>query len=126
MLEISRLEISVPTTCATPSLRGATAQGKMEHTQEVQGNAMMRRIFMILLVSQEFHNQRAIFIARHEGLDAIGFNAPTVGVYYSFATHCREQAAKVAAVLDVYLFRRRAKFPGPRVPIGPIPQKEPV
>ena len=30
------------------------------------------------MISQEFHNQRAIFIARHRGVDAIGFNAREV------------------------------------------------
>ncbi|HEY6248672.1 MAG TPA: ElyC/SanA/YdcF family protein [Candidatus Angelobacter sp.] len=29
----------------------------------------------VTVVSQEFHNQRAIFLAKHEGLDAIGYDA---------------------------------------------------
>jgi len=80
----------------------------------------------ITIISQEFHNRRAIFIARHHGIDAIGFNAVDIDASYSFKTHCREQAAKVSAVFDVYLFRRRPKFLGPKVPIGGVPQKEPV
>lgn len=88
-----------------------------------------REIFgqtQVTIISQEFHNRRAIFIARHEGIDAIGFNAPEVDAYDSFKTRCREQAAKVFAVLDIYLLRTRPKFLGPKVPIGPIPQKEPT
>ena len=80
----------------------------------------------IIVISQEFHNRRAIFIARHRGVDAIGFNAAEVDAYDSFTTRCREQVAKLSAVLDVYVLRRGPKFLGPAVPIGPIPQKEPT
>ncbi|STJ09268.1 thioredoxin-like protein [Escherichia coli] len=30
----------------------------------------------ITIISQEFHNQRAIWLAKQYGIDAIGFNAP--------------------------------------------------
>ena len=80
----------------------------------------------ITIISQEFHNRRAIFIARHRGLDAIGFNAPEVDAYDSFKTRCREQAAKVNTVLDIFVFRRQPKFFGPKVPIGPAPQADPT
>ena len=80
----------------------------------------------ITIVSQEFHNRRAIFIARHRGIDAIGFNAAEVDAYDSFTTLCREQLARVNTVLDIFLFRRRPRIFGPQVPIGPTPQKEPI
>ncbi len=80
----------------------------------------------ITIISQEFHNRRAIFIARHHGMDAIGFNAAEVDAYDSFKTHCREQLAKVNTMLDIFLFRRRPKFLGPKVPIGTTPQAEPT
>ena len=73
----------------------------------------------VTVISQEFHNRRAIFIARHRGLDAIGFNASDVSAYYSLKTHCREQLAKVDTVLDVYVLRRHPKFLGPKVRLGP-------
>lgn len=80
----------------------------------------------ITIISQEFHNRRAIFIARHRGMDAIGFNAAEVDAYDSFKTRCREQFAKVNTVLDIFVFRRQPKFFGPRVPIGSAPQAEPI
>ena len=80
----------------------------------------------ITIISQEFHNRRAIFIARHRGTDAIGFNAPDVDVYYSFKTHCREQLAKMNTILDIFIFQRRPKFYGPKVPIGFVPPVEPT
>ena len=72
----------------------------------------------ITFVSQEFHNQRAIFIARHEGIDAVGFNAREVDSYNSFRTRLREQFARVKTVLDVYLLRARPKFGGPKISVG--------
>lgn len=72
----------------------------------------------LTVVSQEFHNQRAIYIARHKGIDALGFNAREVDAFNSAGTRIREQFARVKTVLDVYLFRTRPKFLGPRVEIG--------
>jgi len=74
------------------------------------------------IISQEFHNQRAIYLARHEGIDAIGFNAEEVDSHNSFGTKLREQLARVKTVLDVYLLRTRPAFLGPKIPIGEIPQ----
>lgn len=71
----------------------------------------------ITIVSQEFHNQRAIFIARRRGLDAIGFNAAEVDPSMGFRTRCRERVAKVYTILDLFVFQTRPKFLGPRVPI---------
>ena len=32
----------------------------------------------VTVISQEFHNERAIYLAKHKGLDAIGFNAQDI------------------------------------------------
>jgi SanA protein len=65
---------------------------------------------------QEFHNQRASFIAQHSGVDAIGFNAPEVDAYDSFKTKCRESLAR-ANMLDLFVVRRRPKLVGEPVSI---------
>lgn len=72
----------------------------------------------VTVISQEFQNQRAIYIARKEGMDALGFNAREVASYNSFRTILREQFARVRTVLDVRLFGTRPKFLGPRITIG--------
>ena len=84
----------------------------------------VREIFgqdMITIISQEFHNQRAIFLAHHHGIDAIGFDAPEVGLRYGLKTEGREQFAKVKAVLDVYVFHKQPHFLGPKITIGNPP-----
>jgi SanA protein len=71
----------------------------------------------ITVISQEFHNQRAIFIARHRGIDAIAFNAPEVDAYNSFRTKCREFVARANMLLDLFVFHREPKFLGEKVNI---------
>src|ERR1700683_4775391 len=78
------------------------------------------RIFgqtQITVISQEFHNERAIFIARYRGVDAIGFNAPEVDAYDSFKTKCRELIARANMLLDLFVFGRAPRFLGDKVTI---------
>jgi SanA protein len=63
----------------------------------------------LIIVSQEFHNQRAVFIARHFGIDAVGYNAQDVTSKSNY-THLREIGAKFLTILDLYLFNTQPKF----------------
>ena len=69
----------------------------------------------VTVISQEFHNQRAIFIGEHRGIDIIGFNAAEVDAYDSFKTKCREVLARAGLMLDLFVVRREPKFLGPKV-----------
>ena len=60
----------------------------------------------ITVVSQRFHNQRALYIAQRHGIDAIGFNAGEVVFRHSFKTKLREQFARVKTVLDIWFGKR--------------------
>lgn len=59
----------------------------------------------ITIVSQDFHNARALYIAQNEGLDAVSFAAQDVPKGYSFRTLVREYLARPKAVLDVHFYR---------------------
>jgi SanA protein len=72
----------------------------------------------VTIISQKFHNERAIFIANHHGIDAIGFDAGEVALRYGLKTMCREQFAKVKAVLDVYVLHKQPHFLGQKIIIG--------
>jgi SanA protein len=72
----------------------------------------------VTIVSQNSHNQRAIFLADHHGVDAIAFDAPDVAPQYADKTEFREQFAKAKAILDVYLFHKQPHFLGQRIFIG--------
>ena len=55
------------------------------------------------VISQKFHNERAIFIAKRYGINAIGYNAKAVKLTDSPKTRTRELFARVKAVLDLFL-----------------------
>jgi SanA protein len=70
-----------------------------------------------LVVSQRFHNERAVFLARRHGLDAEAFDAGDVNGSSGLMTHLREHLARVQAVLDVTVLRTKPRFEGPPVRI---------
>lgn len=59
----------------------------------------------ITIVSQNFHNARALYIGNHEGIEAVAFAAQDVPDGYSLRTLIREYMARPYAMLDVYLIR---------------------
>ena len=72
----------------------------------------------ITIISQESHNRRAIFIARHRGIDAIGFNAAETSIRYILWDRCRERFAGVSAMLDIFVWKTRPRVLGPKVLIA--------
>ena len=76
----------------------------------------------VTVVSQQWHNERAVYIARHFGLDAIAFNAKdyTLGRKVYLKNHAREALAKVKVVIDL-MFNKQPHFLGEMEPI-PSPQ----
>lgn len=68
------------------------------------------------IISQDFQNRRAIFISKHLGLDAIGYNAKDVDAYSGFKTKLREKFARVKVFLDL-LTDKEPKFLGERIEI---------
>lgn len=70
----------------------------------------------ITVISQPFHNERALFIANHKGMQAIGFNAKDVNSYGGFKTQLREKFARVKMLLDL-AFGKEAKFYGEKITI---------
>ncbi len=70
----------------------------------------------ITIISQQFHNERAIYIAKRKDIDAVGFNAQDVNVRYGFKTRLREKFARVKMVLDL-IFGKKPKFLGEKIEI---------
>ena len=70
-----------------------------------------------IIVTQEFHGKRAVYIARQYGIDAVGFNAGDVPFSYGFKTRFRELFARVKAYIDIHITGTEPKFLGERVEI---------
>ena len=69
------------------------------------------------IISQKFHNERAVFIARKKGIDAIAFNARGVSLQSSYRTRLREIFARVKVVFDLYVLNTQPKFLGEKIEI---------
>jgi SanA protein len=70
-----------------------------------------------IVVSQKFHNERAVFIAGKKGIQAVGFNAADVRASFGFLTHVREWGARCKVFLDL-LLGKKPHFLGDPVDIG--------
>ena len=68
----------------------------------------------LLVVSQAFHLERALFIASASGIEAIGYAAADVEGWGGFAVRAREALARVKAVLDVYVLKSSPRYLGER------------
>ena len=77
----------------------------------------LREIFdqdSVTIISQQFHNERAIYIASKEGISAIGFNAREVSGKQGVTTQLREKLARVKVILDFW-FGTKPKFLGSKI-----------
>ena len=71
-----------------------------------------------IVVSQKFHNERAVFIAGKKGIDALGYNARDVSLRSGgMITHVREWGARCKVFLDL-LFGKKPHFLGEPIDIG--------
>ena len=65
-----------------------------------------------IIISQEFHNQRAVYIAQHNDIDAIAFNAKNLPFRdWRIKMELREIVARVKAVGEV-IFNKEPHFMG--------------
>lgn len=69
-----------------------------------------------IVVSQEFHNQRAVYIARQNGINAYGYNAKDVNKHAGLKTNIREYFARTKVLIDSF-FGIQPKFLGEKIEI---------
>ncbi|MBC8111944.1 MAG: YdcF family protein [Verrucomicrobia bacterium] len=64
----------------------------------------------IVVISQPFHLERAIFICEHYHIEAVGFAAQEVSFAHASNTYFRESFAKMKMLLDLYVLQTAPKF----------------
>jgi SanA protein len=69
----------------------------------------------ILFISQRFQNERAIYLAKANGIQSYGFNAEDVETQAGLKTKLREVGARVKMWLDVNFLNTRPKHLGEKV-----------
>jgi SanA protein len=72
----------------------------------------------LIIISQEFHIKRAVYIARTLGIDAQGFVAKGVPLEFNIRTQIREVLARTQAWTDVHILNRQPKFLGEKEEIN--------
>ena len=70
----------------------------------------------ITVISQAFHNERAVYIGERKDINAIGYNAKSVTANYGLKTKIRERFARVKMMLDL-TFGKKPKFLGKKISI---------
>lgn len=70
-----------------------------------------------IIISQKFHNERALAIANYKNIQAIGYNAKDVNKKAGLKTQIREKFARVKMLLDL-IFNKQPKFYGEKIKIG--------
>lgn len=65
----------------------------------------------LTVISQKFHNERALYLAERKGLSAIGFNAQDISGSEGFKVQFREYFARVKVFIDL-LVNTQPKFLG--------------
>lgn len=91
------MEQGIPESAITLDYAGFDTYDSMIRAKEVFGQDKY------IVISQEFQNERAVYIARRFGIDAYGFNAKDVRAYEGLRTKVRETLARVKAFVEVQL-----------------------
>ncbi|MBT8180545.1 MAG: YdcF family protein, partial [Eudoraea sp.] len=70
----------------------------------------------VTVISQKFHNERAIYLAEKKGLKAIGFNAKGISGKQGIKVQFREYFARVKVFIDL-LLNTQPRFYGDKIEI---------
>lgn len=73
------------------------------------------------IISQSYQNERAIFIAREQGINAIAYNAHGKFPTSDYSSRIRETLARFLAVLEARLLKTEPRFLGEPIIIGETP-----
>jgi SanA protein len=82
--------------------------------------ARARAVFgveQLTIVTDDFHQNRALFLAEAHGVQAVGLASEPVRFEWSKKTRLREIGSRVKACLDVYVLGTEPRFYGPREPL---------
>ena len=63
-----------------------------------------------VVVSQQFHCERAVYLAREHGLEVIGYAADEVSPRFRLKRYFREPLARFKAWLDIHILHTRPHF----------------
>lgn len=98
----------VPAKAVTLDFAGFRTLDSVERAHRIFG---LKRA---VIITDDFHLPRALFLARAKGLVAVGYCSEPVPWKWSKKTRAREVVSRVKACLDIYLLRTKPRFGGTR------------
>ena len=93
------LELDIPEQAMTLDYAGYRTYDSIVRSKEVFHSTN------ITIISQHFHNVRALYIAQGEGIHAVSFAARDVPPNYSYPTLIREYLARPKAIWDLLVVK---------------------
>lgn len=106
------IALGVPDSCLICDFAGFRTHDSVIRCKKVFGQQK------VTIISQQFHNERALFIAKKYGMDAVAYNADDVSFRSSLYTFFREKAARVLLFADLYVLNTAPHFLGKKVIIN--------
>ncbi|MBA2612327.1 MAG: YdcF family protein [Bacteroidetes bacterium] len=106
------LAAGIPDSCMVLDYAGLRTFDSMVRCKMVFGQDS------VIVISQEFHNARAVFIANKIGLTAFGFNAKKVTTQQTTKIKIREFFSRTKCILDIYVLNTKPKHLGKKIKIG--------
>jgi SanA protein len=97
------ISLGVPTDAITEDPSGFRTLDSVVRASRVFGQVRYT------IISDDFHVGRAVFLARRQHSDVVGYAADRISMRYSIRSRMREFLARIKAVLDVYVFNTQPR-----------------
>ena len=107
----SLLERGIPDHVMTLDYAGFRTLDSIVRSKEVFGQRD------IIVISQKFHNERAVFIGRSKGIDIVAYNAKSPSFDRAPRVFIREVFARVNMILDLFVLDKSPRYLGDPVDI---------
>lgn len=103
------VEKGIPDSCLVLDYAGLRTFDSMVRCKQIFGQDS------VIVISQQFHNARAVFIASKIGLVAYGFNAQKVTSQKAIKIQIREFFSRIKCILDIYILNTKPRHLGDKV-----------
>lgn len=104
------LKMGIPESAITLDYAGFRTLDSVVRCNEIFGQDQFT------IISQEFHNQRAVFLAQQFDLEVVAYNAKSP--FLPKKMRLREFFAKTKAILDIFILNKKPKFLGKKIEIN--------
>lgn len=109
-MKIALIEKGIPENRIYEDFAGFRTLDSVVRAKEIFGQKSF------IIISQKFHNERAVYLARKNGIKAFAYNAKDVAKYSGLKTRIREYFARVKVFID-FMTQKSPKYRGKRIEI---------